>query len=62
MSAKIRVTVEDLSGEQESETSEIEDDYILVTAGRVYLDGIQEYPGTGTVVLTLKRAKGDASV
>lgn len=55
MSAKIRVTVEDLSGEQETGVQEIEDDYILVTAGRVYLSHVQEYPTSGTVILTLKR-------
>lgn len=55
MSAKIKVTVADLSGEQETGVVELEDDYIVVCAGRMYVDGIQEYPGTGTVVLTLKR-------
>lgn len=52
---KIRVTTEDLSGEQESSSVEIEDDYVLVTAARMYLSHIQEYPTSGTVVLTLKR-------
>ncbi len=49
----IKVTVEDLETGDEDATT-IWDDYVLVCAGDVYLDGIQKY-GNGTVVLTLKR-------
>lgn len=55
MSAKIKVTVEDLSGEQETSSAEIEDDYILVCAGDKYLAHVQTYPKSGTTVLTVKR-------
>lgn len=57
MNAKIRVTVEDMSGEQETSVAEVEDDYILVCAGKVYLSHIQTYPKSGTTVLTIKREK-----
>jgi len=50
---QIRVTVEDLlTGD--SEACEIGDDYILITAGRVEMTGVQAYPTKGTHVLTIK--------
>lgn len=53
MSAQIRVTVEDLlTGEKE--TAEIEDDYILVTAGTCEQTHVQASKN-GTHVLTVKR-------
>ena len=41
----------------ESETQVIENNYVLVCDGDTYLDGIQAYPKSGTVVLTIKRRK-----
>lgn len=53
--APIKVTVTDvLAGESAERT--IEDNYILVTAGRYYLDGIVKH-ANGTVVLTVKVRK-----
>jgi hypothetical protein len=54
----IRVTAEDLET-GEKETQEITDDYVIITAGSCYVDGIQTYPGTGTHVLTVKRTGPD---
>lgn len=49
----IRVTVEDLkTGEVESQ--EVEDDFVLVCAGRCYLAHTNVYPKSGTVQLTIK--------
>lgn len=48
----IRVTVEDLET-GETESREMRDDYVLITAGRHYVASINKYP-TGTVVLTIK--------
>ena len=53
MASGIRVTVTDLET-GESETAEVTDDYIIVTAGRCYVAGAQHYPGKGTTVLTIK--------
>ncbi len=51
----IRITVEDLeTGEQEQ--TEIENDYVIITAGDYFLDGIVSYRN-GTVVLTVKKGK-----
>lgn len=50
-----RVTCRDLETGEE-ETAEIKDDYIIVTDGRCYLDGVQVY-ANGTVVLTIKRGE-----
>jgi hypothetical protein len=50
---QIRVTVEDLAT-GETETTEVCDDYVLLTAGSCYVDGIQTYPTKGTHVLTIK--------
>ena len=48
-----KVTSEDLAtGEHESKV--IEDDWMLVTDGDVYLHGVQRY-ANGTTVLTVKR-------
>ena len=52
----IRVTVTDTET-GESDTATIENDYILIVAGSCYLDGIADYPTTGTRVLTVKGRK-----
>jgi len=49
----IRVTVEDLAT-GEIGTREFENDYMLITEGDHYLDGIQAYTN-GTHVITVKR-------
>lgn len=51
-----RVVVTDLET-GESEEAVITNDYLLITDGNAYLDGIQAYPKSGTVVLTVKRRK-----
>jgi hypothetical protein len=49
----IRVTVEDLeSGDTESQ--EIENDYIIVCAGSCHVAQILSYPTKGTQILTIK--------
>lgn len=49
-----RVTCEDIeTGETESQV--IENNYVVITDGRAFVDGVQHYPGTGTTVLTIKR-------
>lgn len=53
----IRVTCKDLSGEQETSSIIIDDDYVCVCAGSCYVDNTQMYPGTGTHVLTIKGRK-----
>lgn len=55
----IRVTVEDLSGEQESQTIEYDDDYLLVPAGRCYLHHTQKF-ANGTTILTIKYDERDS--
>lgn len=50
----IRVTVEDLQT-GETETKVIRDDFLLICDGNRYLDGVQSWPKSGTVVLTIKR-------
>jgi hypothetical protein len=58
----IRVTVEDLET-GESEVQEIEDDYVIVTGGSCYVDGLVAY-SNGTHVLTIKgrsAAQGESS-
>lgn len=53
--AGIRVTVEDLeTGDTESVVLR-PGQYVVTTASPMYIAGEQRYPGTGTVVLTLKR-------
>ena len=49
-----RVTCTDIAT-GESETQIIENNYVVVCDGDRYLDGIQAYPKSGTVVLTIKR-------
>lgn len=54
-----RVTCTDVdSGAQESTV--IENNYVCVTDGTAYIDGVQHYPGTGTTVLTIKHRKDGA--
>lgn len=55
----IRVTVEDLES-GESQSKEIENDYILVCAGNYYLAHANEYPRSGTVQLTIKKDRKDS--
>lgn len=51
----IKVSIEDLlTGKVETKT--ITDDWLLITHGRVYVDGEQRY-SNGTAVVTIKRAK-----
>lgn len=54
--SKIRVTVED-PDTGESETQEVEDDYILVTAGKCYVSYTQVFPKSGTHQLTIKKGE-----
>lgn len=54
----IRVTVKDLETGDE-EITELRNDYLLITVGRVYLASTQTYRN-GTHVLTVKREAGDA--
>ena len=50
-----RVTCTDVdTGDTQSEV--IEDNYVLITDGRVYLHGVTRY-ANGTAVLTVKRRK-----
>lgn len=49
----IRVTVEDLET-GDSESQEIENDYIIVCAGSCHVAHIQSYPTKGTQILTIK--------
>lgn len=61
MSSKgFRVTVEDLSDGEKTSMVVGEGDYILIPFAPCYLDGIQRYPGKGTVVLTIKDHKPQA--
>lgn len=53
----IEVTVKDLD-EGSEQSVVIKDDYVLITAGRCYLEHTQAFPSTGTHILTVK--KGDA--
>jgi hypothetical protein len=39
----------------ETETATIRDDYVVITDGRMYVDGLVAYPKSGTVVVTIKR-------
>lgn len=61
MSSKgFRVTVEDLStGEKDSKVIG-EGDYILIPFAPCYLANVAQYPGKGTVVLTIKDHKPQA--
>lgn len=51
-----RVTCTDVDT-GESETAVVTNDYVVICDGDTYLDGIQAYPKSGTVVLTIKRRK-----
>ncbi|GAB3884486.1 hypothetical protein [Terrabacter terrigena] len=48
-----RVTCEDLDT-GESQSAVIANDFLVITDGNRYLDGVQHYPGTGTTILTIK--------
>lgn len=52
----IRVTTTDLDSGK-SESVEIDNTYVLVTAGTAYRDGLQQY-ANGTHVVTVKGVKG----
>lgn len=52
----VRVTTTDLET-GESESVEISNDYVIVVAGRMYVDRVETYPVTGTTVLTIKRER-----
>ena len=54
--AGTRVTCTDVETGQ-SDSAVIENDFLLVTDGSVYLDGVQRY-ANGTTVLTVKRRDG----
>lgn len=54
----IRVTCTDLAT-GESESQEIWNDYLIITAGNRYVSGVQWYPGKGTAVVTIKTEHGD---
>ena len=49
----IRVTVTDLET-GESDSAEIMDDYVLITAGSAKRTALQVYPKSGTHVITVK--------
>jgi len=49
----IRVTVTDTET-GDTEAREIDNDVIVITAGTCYVDGIANYPTTGTQVYTIK--------
>ncbi len=57
----IRVTATDLDRDPgDSSTREVEDDYVLVTAGSAWQDSVQVYrksDGTETHVITIKGIK-----
>lgn len=52
----IRVTVTDTETGY-TETTEIENDYVLVCAGDVYQSWVRRYPRTGTTIITIKTKK-----
>lgn len=54
-----QVTCTDLTT-GESESAVIKDDYIIVTDGICSVSGVQAYPTTGTVVVTIKTRKAGA--
>ena len=45
----------------ETESAVIENDYIVITDGNRYVDGIVAYPKSGTVVVTIKRRAGSVA-
>jgi hypothetical protein len=50
------VTCRDLAS-GETETQVILDDFVVVTDGNCEMTHVASYPSTGTVVITIKRAK-----
>lgn len=54
-----RVTCEDVET-GESDSAVIQDDYMLITDGRCYLDGVQVY-GNGTTQITIKMRPANES-
>lgn len=59
-SAGTRVVCTDLVA-GESEEAVIRDDYVVITDGDRYVDGLQVYPKSGTVVVTIKRRTSEGS-
>jgi hypothetical protein len=55
----IRVTVTDTET-GDTETQEIANDVLVVTAGACYIAHVQDYPGKGTQVYTIKGRGGAA--
>lgn len=56
--AGTRITCTDVET-GESDSAVIENDYLLVTDGSAYLDGVQRY-ASGTTVLTIKQREDGA--
>lgn len=56
----IRVTVEDLAT-GETESQQVQNDYIIVCAGSCHVAHTQVYPKKGTHVLTIKGRGGGAA-
>lgn len=52
----IRVTITDLAT-GDSQSADIMDDYVLITAGTARQTAVQVYPKSGTHVLTVKGVK-----
>lgn len=51
-----RVTCTDIDT-GDTETTVIEDDYVLICDGNKYVSGVSAYPKAGTVVVTIKTRK-----
>lgn len=51
-----RVTCEDVDT-RDLESIVIENDYVVIVDGNRYVDGVQNYPGSGTSVITIKTKK-----
>lgn len=60
MSGAIKVTVTDPESGEVLGEQVVENDYLLLTAGDRYLDGVQAH-GNGTHVLTIKRGQSEAT-
>ncbi len=60
MSKGFRVTVEDLSDGEKTSMVVGAGDYILIPFEPCHLANVQQYPGKGTVVLTIKDHKPQA--
>jgi hypothetical protein len=52
----IRVTVTDTEN-GDTQTAEIENDYVIICAGTCHISAAQDYPTKGTRVLTIKGRK-----